>query len=177
MLEGDRVVAVELAPAGERDGRRAEAHRRAQLICSAQPAGEIAVAVLVAARRAEAVDAGRALEPDRAGEARLVQYQRPGCARPSEAEGPALGCGGIARLLVGTVDGDHSADRFRAPQRRLRSTNDLDPRSDVGIQKLETRGVARCGIIGADAVDEQQGVIGFRAADPDLRQRAGGPRN
>ena len=45
---------------------------------------------------------------------------------------------------------------------------------EIGVEQFEARLIARRGIVGADALDEQQGVIGLGAADADLGQRSGG---
>ena len=58
-------------------------------------------------------------------------------------------------------------------QSRLWPAHDFEPRDELGVEQLEARLVAGGGIVGANAFDEEQCVIGFRAADSDLRQRPG----
>jgi len=50
----------------------------------------------------------------------------------------------------------------------LRPAHHLDPREQVAGQQFEARLVAGGRIVEADAVDEEQGVIGFGAAEADL---------
>src|SRR5205085_2390689 len=90
MLEGDRVVAIELASPGERDRRGAEPDRRTHAKGAAQPARQVAVAVLVAVA-VEAVDARRALPSDTAREAHCIGAQRTRGAAAQEAERAGLG--------------------------------------------------------------------------------------
>ena len=61
----------------------------------------------------------------------------------SKAERSAFGGRAIAAARLEAVDGDDAADRFRAPQRRLRPADHLDPGGEVGIQDLKSRSVAR----------------------------------
>src|SRR4051812_24160211 len=68
MFKGERVVSVKLASAGQRDRCCAEEGSGADRNCPENAAGDVAVAILVAARRSEAVDTGGALPPHGSGE-------------------------------------------------------------------------------------------------------------
>ena len=95
-------------------------------------------------------------------------------AKPNDT---ALCACAIARRIVEAIDGDDAADRLGAPQRGLRSADNLDPRGKIGVEDLVAGCVARGRIVDLDSVDEQQGVIGLGAADADLGEgpeRTGG---
>ena len=73
MFERHGIVTIELGPSAQREARRAKSDARANRDSSAKPTGEVAIAVTIAARRAEAVDAGAALPTycsDKSGTAR-----------------------------------------------------------------------------------------------------------
>src|SRR6476660_8792762 len=103
--------------------------------CAAQPDREVSIAVQVA-RAFDAVDAGGALDADGAAEACPIADDRCRGVGASEAERSHFAARGITRSIVEAVDRDDSADRFRAPQGRLRPTHDLDSRGEVGVQYL-----------------------------------------
>src|SRR4051794_1862663 len=73
---------------------------------------------------------------------------------------------------IGAVERNDAAQRLRSPQGRLWAAHDLDPRQDVIREQLEPPLIACGGIVEADSIDEQQCVVGLRAADADLRLRA-----
>ncbi len=170
-VEGEGVVAVELGAAGERDPGKAELEQVADRQGAAQAAGKVAIAIAVATT-AETVDSASTLEADRSGEASAVRAQTERSARPDKPERACLERRRMAGRVIETVDGDHPADRLAAPQRGLRPAHDLDPRRDIGVEQLEPREVPCRRIVGADAVDEQQGVGVLGASDPDLGQQA-----
>ena len=55
------------------------------------------------------------------------------------------------------------------------SADHLDSRRQIGVQDFISGRVAGGGVVDLDAVDEQQAVIGFGAANPDFGQRAAWP--
>src|SRR3546814_10945844 len=69
-------------------------------------------------------------------------------------------------------DGDHPAQRFGTPQRRLRAAQKLYPCRIVGAQRFEPGFVARCGVVDLDPVDEGQRVICLCPPDADLGEAA-----
>ena len=96
-----------------------------------------------------------------------------GGAGSAKAERTRLRAGRMAAILIDAVDRNHAADRLGSPQRGLRAAHDLDARGEVGVQKLEAGDVPGRRVVDADAVDEQQGVVGFRTANADFGERAG----
>src|ERR1700740_864650 len=95
----------------------------------ANPPRQVAIAILVALA-IETVDTGRTLEADRARQTGIVRNQRLRGTRTRKAEQTSFAARRIARRVVDTVDCDHSADRFRAPQGRLRPTHNFDSRRE-----------------------------------------------
>src|SRR4029079_4291520 len=123
------------------------------------PAREITIPVLVALA-VKAVYSSCALVADRAGKAGAIGHERTRSACTGEAEQDALGCSAVTWSVADAVDRDYAADRFGAPQRRLRSPHDLDPRGEVCIEDLEPWRVTGRRIVDLDAIDEDEGVIG-----------------
>ena len=75
MGKGRRVEAVELRPAGEREGGRAKLDVRGRVQRSAEPAREVAVAILVAVA-VEAVDPRCPLKSDSTRKGRMTGDER-----------------------------------------------------------------------------------------------------
>ena len=172
--EGERVIAVELAQRGEREPRGAEDQRVAQAIAARDPRGEVAIAVALAVA-GKAVDAVAALPGDAERHAAIGAAEGGARGAAVRAEAARLDVeDAAAAARRGAVDRDDAADRLGPPQRRLRAAHDLDPAGEVGIEQFEARGIARGGIIGADALDEEEGVVGLGAADADVGERPGG---
>ena len=63
---------------------------------------------------------------------------------------------------------DNAADCLRSPKRRLRSTQNFDPLDAVRLQGFEPELPGRCRVVGGNAVDEHQRVIGLGPAQPNL---------
>ena len=173
-LEAFGIVAVELTATGEGEGGCAEREPRARLIRAVNSSRQVAVAVPISTGRAEAVDSIRPLPTDTASDARLARDDGARRTGPAETERAALGRCRKARFVAGTTDRDDAANRIGPPQRRLRAAHDLDPRGKIGIEQFEPREVAGGGVVGADAVDEQQGVVVLGAANADFGEQSGG---
>ena len=117
-----------------------------------------------------------------------VRRQPPGQGAASPADPAAQVGGPEAARLRGPFGGegprrgkagreaDHPADGLPAPDGRLDAAQDLDPR-DVAHQ--EVGGVVgpadHRGVVQAHAVDDEEGLLGLRAPDPDRRHPAGAP--
>ncbi len=168
MEKGDGVRSIELAPPGEGEAGDTSLETRPKRPASPEPRCEIAIAVLVAFA-VEAVDPGGPLECNTAFDFRVARYECPGSGGAPRAKGSCFGARGVGGFLRSeSVDGDHSANRVRAPERRLRPSYDFESVGEVRVEKFEPRRVVGCGIVGADSVDKKQGVVGFRSANPDF---------
>ena len=169
---GVGVEAVELAAPGDVETVDSQSDGLACLPAHQPAQRGVAIAVTVAAA-AHGIDPFRLLVSHRARHADVAAHQRSRCERPSEPERAgfrAHACPVLAQRVA--VDRDHAADGLRSPQRRLRPAHHGDPPGDIGVQQLKARGVARGGVVGADAVDEQQGVVGLGAADAYFGERS-----
>src|SRR3546814_12070408 len=73
-------------------------------------------------------------------------------------------------------DRDDASQRFGPPQRRLRTAQQLDLRDIVGTQCLKPRFIARCRIIGLDAIDKGDRTSVVEGKSVSVRVDLGGRR-
>ena len=163
---GVGIIAVELRACGDREAGRDQFELGSRAV--GDPGAQRRVAIAVALAVAEkAVDTRCALKTcgERAVQPFVAGSDAGAC--PGKAERSAFEIGTNARL-GGSGYGDHPANGFGAPQRRLRPADDLDPVAELGREQFKARLVTRSGIVRPNSIDEQQGVVGLGPADPKL---------
>ena len=176
MLEGDRIVAVELgcgrsartptAPSSH-VGERAPASRApGPTGCDSRPCRR-------RARRSCRCRSRAASRPRRPG----WHWRRrplPDALARRKAERAGFGAARHSRahhrVPLTAITPPIASDPHK---RRLRPAHDFDARGEIGVEQLEARRVAGGRVVDLDPVDEQQGVVGLGAADADFGQRAG----
>ena len=165
---GEWVGAVIFIASTEKEarcGQRQLGHRRP----SGRAANGVADKTIAVAVAVEAVDALGLAVP--IGDRHPNPIITIGCrrSRAPKAEAARLDCPASAgREGIRAIDRNYAPNCLRSPQRRLWPAHFLDPAGDVGVEQFEPRLIACRRVIGADAVDEQQGVIGLGTADADL---------
>ena len=171
-----RVEAVELASARQGEGCCAESNGRSSRPGSADAAGQVAIAVLVAVvRRTRRCPSARC-QPSPPARLPLSLASDPDAEARRKPNEPASLPSAKRHRSASTPSTAMTPPTASEPQ-----SADCGPRTtsirDVtsAFRSFEPRLVAGCRIVGADAVDEQQGVVVLRAADADFGQRSGRP--
>ena len=152
--------AAELEIAEARDAEQAERH--------------ILEAVAIARAAADDVDAVAA-RPGRGRRNAGILAARSDLGRRAHAVAAAIfrACLGAERPeRIGAAHRDDAAQRLGAPERRLRAADQLQPAEPAGGQRVEAARIGGGDVVEGDAVDEDEGVVRFGAADADHRLRA-----